>query len=60
MPDADFLRSFYNALSVRLAPNDEAGATIQLDTGVAQGSVQSPTLFVIFFVLEVQTKSVIV
>ena len=48
IPDVDFLKSFYNAANVRLAPNDATCATIRLDTGVAQGSVLSPTLFVIF------------
>ena len=34
--------------TVRLAPNDEASATITFNTGVAQGSVTSPQLFNIF------------
>ena len=44
----DLLKSLYANSTVRMAPNDEKCATIRFDTGVAQGSVLSPLLFLIF------------
>jgi len=46
--DFDLLEQIYEGATVRLAPNDEAGATITLNTGVAQDSITSPQLFNIF------------
>ena len=40
--------SHHEGATVRLAPNDEASATITFHTGVAQGSITSPQLFNIF------------
>jgi len=48
IPDFDLLEQIYEGATVRLAPNDEASATITYNTGVAQGSVTSPQLFNIF------------
>ena len=48
IPDVDFLESLYEQSTVRMAPNDQHSATITFDTGVAQGSVLSPILFLIF------------
>jgi len=45
IPDVDFLEQIYEGATVRLAPNDEASATIAFNTGVAQGSTTSPQLF---------------
>ena len=42
------LEQIYEDATVRLAPNDEASATITFNTGVAQGSVTCPQLFNIF------------
>ena len=44
IPDVDLLEQIYEGATVRLAPNDEASATIS----VAQGSITSPQLFNIF------------
>ena len=38
IPDVDLLEQIYEGATVRLAPNDEASATITFNTGVAQGS----------------------
>ena len=46
--DVDLLEQIYEGATVRLAPNDEASATITFNTGVAQGSITSPQLFNIF------------
>ena len=43
-----FLESIYDEASVRLAPNNHRNATITFDTGVCQGSVLSPLLFILF------------
>ena len=48
IPDVDLLMSLYEHSTVRVSPNDEQCATITFDTGVAQGSVLSPLLFLIF------------
>ena len=48
IPDVDLLIGLYANSTVRVAPNDEEGATITFDTGVAQGSALSPLLFLIF------------
>jgi len=48
IPDVDFLEELYEFSTVRLAPNGEREATIRFQTGVAQGSPLSPTLFLIF------------
>ena len=48
IPDVDLLEQIYEGATVRLAPIDEASATITFDTGVAQGGVTSPQLFNIF------------
>ena len=48
IPDVDFLEQIYEGATVRLAPNDEASATITFNTGVAEGSITSPQLFNIF------------
>jgi hypothetical protein len=48
VPDVDLLESIYAKTTVRVAPNDHESATITFDTGVAQGSVLSPILFIIF------------
>ena len=48
IPDVDLLEQTYEGNTVRLAPNDEASATITFNTGVAQGSLTSPQLFNIF------------
>ena len=48
IPDVDLLEQIYEGATVRLAPNDEASATITFNTGVAQGSITSPQLFNIF------------
>jgi len=42
------LEQTYEGATVRLAPNNEEGATITFSTGVAQGSITSPQLFHIF------------
>ena len=46
--DIDLLEQIYEGATVRLAPNDEASATITFNTGVAQGSITSTQLFNIF------------
>ena len=48
IPDVDFLESIYDKASVRLAPNGCRNASITFDTGVCQGSVLSPLLFILF------------
>ena len=48
IPDVDLLESLYRNITVRLAPNDAEAATITFQTGVAQGSVLSPLLFILF------------
>ena len=54
IPDVDLLKALYANATVRLKPgrsdsNVDAGeATITFDTGVAQGSVLTPLLFLIF------------
>ena len=50
IPDVDLLIGLYanSTVTRRVAPNDEEGATITFDTGVAQGSALSPLLFLIF------------
>ena len=48
IPDVDLLVGLYANSTVRIAPNDDKGATITFDTGVAQGSALSPLLFLIF------------
>ena len=48
IPDVDLLEQIYEGATVRLAPNDEASATITFNTGVAPGSITSPQLFNIF------------
>jgi len=48
IPDVDFLEELYEFSTVRLAPNGIREATIRFQTGVAQGSPLSPTLFLIF------------
>ena len=48
IPDVDLLEQICEGATVRLAPNDEASATITFNTGVAQGSITSPQLFNIF------------
>ena len=42
------LEQTYEGATVRLAPNNEEGATITFSTGVAQGSITSPQLFNVF------------
>ena len=44
----DLLEQIYEGATVRLAPNDEASATITFNTGVAPGSITFPQLFNIF------------
>ena len=48
IPDVDFLETIYEHATVRLAPNDQSSATITFNTGVCQGSVLSPLLFILF------------
>ena len=48
IPDVDLLENLYRHTTVRLAPNDAEAATITFQTGVAQGSVLSPLLFILF------------
>jgi len=48
IPDVDLSEQIYEGATVRLAPNDEASATITFNTGVAQGSITSPQLFNVF------------
>ena len=48
VPDVDFLETLYEHTTVRLAPNDVQSATVTFDTGVCQGSVLSPMLFILF------------
>ena len=47
IPDVDLLESLYRHTTVKM-PGDPQAATITFDTGVAQGSVLSPMLFIIF------------
>jgi len=46
--DVDLLVSLYEHSTVRMSPNDPQCATINFDTGVAQGSALSPLLFLVF------------
>ena len=48
IPDVDLLESIYQHTTVRMAPNGAEEATIIFQTGVAQGSVLSPLLFILF------------
>ena len=48
IPDFDLLEQIYEGATFRLAPNDEASATITFNTGIAQDSITSPQLFNIF------------
>jgi len=48
IPDVDLCDQIYEGATVRLAPNDEASATITFNTGVVQGSITSPQIFNIF------------
>jgi len=48
VPDIESLDKIYVSTTVRLAQNDAESATITFDTGVAQGSITSPQLFIIF------------
>ena len=47
IPDVDLLEKLYQTTTVKMA-GDHNAATITFDTGVAQGSVLSPMLFIIF------------
>jgi hypothetical protein len=48
IPDVDFLESLYKHTSIFLPTPEGPGAHIKLNTGVAQGSVLSPMIFLIF------------
>jgi len=48
IPDVDLLESLYKHTSIYLPTPEGPGAQIKLSTGVAQGSVLSPMLFLIF------------
>ena len=48
VPDVDLLESLYNHTSIYLPTPEGLGPPIKLSTGVAQGSVLSPMLFLIF------------
>ena len=48
IPDVNLLESLYRHTSIYLPTSEGIGARIKLSTGVAQGSVLSPMLFLIF------------
>jgi hypothetical protein len=48
VPDVDLLESLYRHTSIYLPTPEGLGAQIKFSTGVAQGSVLSPMLFLIF------------
>jgi len=46
--DVDLLEQIYEGVVVRMAPNDQASATITSNTDVAQSSITSPQLYNFF------------
>jgi hypothetical protein len=46
--DVDWLKQLYDKLTVRLKGEADVGSSIVLNTGVAQGHVLSPFLFILF------------
>jgi hypothetical protein len=48
VPDVDWLKQLYAKLTVRLKGEADVGSSMVLNTGVAQGHVLSPFLFILF------------
>jgi hypothetical protein len=48
VPDVDWLKQLYVKLTVRLKGEADAGSSMVLNTGVTQGHVLSPFLFILF------------